>query len=36
MLFIKDLFEKKPDLIFNRWYADMAKKGIAIKWSDMI
>lgn len=36
MLFIKDLFEKESDLIFNRWYADMAKKGIAIEWSDMI
>ena len=36
MLFIKDLFEKEPDLIFNRQYADMAKKGIAIEWSDMI
>ena len=25
ILFIKDIFEKEPELIFNRWYADMAK-----------
>lgn len=24
-LFVKDLFEKEAHLIFNRWYADMAK-----------
>lgn len=23
-------------LVFNRWYADMCKKGIAIDWSEMI
>jgi len=25
VLFLKDIFEKEGDLIFNRWYADMAK-----------
>lgn len=35
-LFIKDVFEKEGDLIFNRWYADMAKQGIPIEWEDMI
>lgn len=36
VLFIKDLFEKEGDLIFNRWYADMAKRGIPVEWEDMI
>lgn len=36
VLFLKDIFEKESDLIFNRWYADMAKKGIAIEWEDMM
>lgn len=36
VLFIKDIFEKEGDLIFNRWYADMAKKGIPIEWEEMI
>lgn len=36
VLFIKDVFEKEADLIFNRWYADMAKQGIPIEWEDMI
>lgn len=36
VLFIKDVFDKESDLIFNRWYADMAKKGIPIEWEDMI
>lgn len=31
VLFIKDVFEKEGDLIFNRWYADMAKLGIPIE-----
>lgn len=35
-LYVKDVFEKEPNLVFNRWYADMAKKGIAIEWEDMI
>ena len=25
VLFIKDVFDKEGNLIFNRWYADMAK-----------
>lgn len=36
VLFIKDIFDKEPNLIFNRWYADMAKQGIPIEWEDMI
>lgn len=36
LLFIKDIFDKESDLIFNRWYADTAKRGIPIEWSDMI
>ena len=36
MLFLKDIFEKESDLIFNRWYADMAKQGIPIEWENMI
>ena len=36
VLFIKDMIEKEGELIFNRWYADMAKKGIPIEWEDMI
>lgn len=36
VLFIKDIFEKEGDLIFNRWYADMAKLGIPIEWEEMV
>lgn len=36
VLFLKDIFEKESDLFFNRWYADMAKRGIPIEWDDMI
>ena len=36
VLFIKDVFDKEPNFIFNRWYADMAKQGIPIEWEDMI
>lgn len=36
VLFIKDVFEKEAQLIFNRWYADMAKLGTAIEWEEMI
>lgn len=36
MLFIKDILSKEKDLIFNRWYADMAKLGISIDWEEMI
>ena len=38
-LYIKDVVDDvdAPDgLIFNRWYADMCYKGIAIPWYDMI
>lgn len=36
LLFIKDIFEKEGDLIFNKWYADMSKKGIPIDWEEMM
>lgn len=36
ILFVKDVFEKESDLIFNRWYSDMAKRGEAIEWEEMI
>lgn len=36
VLFIRDIFEKEPDLIFNRGYADIAKLSIPIEWEDMI
>ena len=35
-LALKDIFEKEHELIFNRWYADMAKQGIPIEWDDMV
>lgn len=35
-LFIKDIFEKESDLVFNRWYADTAKQGIPVEWEDMV
>ena len=38
-LYIKDVVDDvdAPDgLLFNRWYADMCYKGIAIPWYDMI
>ena len=36
ILMVRDLFDKESDLIFNRWYADMAKQGIPIEWEDML
>lgn len=36
VLLVKDIFDKESDLIFNRWYADIAKRGIPIEWEDMI
>lgn len=36
LLIVKDLFEKEGNLIFNRWYADMAKQGIPVDWEEMI
>ena len=35
-LFIKDILDKEEDLVFNRWYADMAKLGIPIEWEDVL
>lgn len=35
--YIKDVLEDEEDgLIFNRWYADMCYKGIAIDWEEVI
>lgn len=38
-LYIKDVIDD-PDgydgMVFNRWYADMCRKGIPIDWSEMI
>lgn len=36
VLFLKDIFTKESDLVFNRWYADTVKQGIPIEWDDMI
>lgn len=36
VLFLKDMFEKEGDLIFNTWYANCAKRGIAIEWEEML
>ena len=39
VLYIKDVIDDvdAPDgLVFNRWYADMCYKGIAIEWEDML
>lgn len=36
VLFLKDMFDKENELIFNRWYADTAKLGIPIDWEEMI
>lgn len=38
-LYIKDVIDD-PDgydgVVFNRWYADMCRKGIVINWEEMI
>ena len=36
VLFMKDIMDKESNLVFNRWYADQAKQGMAIEWEDMI
>lgn len=36
VLFIKDIFDKESELVFNRWYADIAKQGIPVEWEDVI
>ena len=38
-LYVKDVIDDvdAPDgLVFNRWYADMCYKGIAIDWEEML
>ena len=36
VLFLKDIFEKEGQLVFNRWYADTFRLGIPVEWEDMI
>lgn len=36
VLFIKDVFKKKGDLVFNKRYVNMIKKGILIDQEEMI
>lgn len=36
ILFLKDIFTKEGNLVFNKWYADTAKQGIPIEWEEMI
>ena len=38
-LYIKDVIDDDDGydgLVFNRWYADMCRKGIAIDWEEML
>lgn len=38
-LYIKDVIDDDDGydgIVFNRWYADTRRKGIAIDWSDML
>lgn len=38
-MYIKDVIDDADGydgLVFNRWYADMCRKGIAIDWSEML
>lgn len=37
--YIKDTIDDEDGydgIVFNRWYADMCKKGVPIEWADMI
>lgn len=39
ILYVKDVLDDTDGydgLIWNRWYADMVRKGIPIEWSDML
>jgi hypothetical protein len=38
-LYVKDVIEDVDGydgLVFNRWYADMVRKGIPIDWEEML
>lgn len=38
-LYIKDVIDDVDGydgIVFNRWYADMCRKGMAVNWEDMI
>lgn len=37
--YVKDVLDDDDaydGIVFNRWYADMCRKGIAVSWEDMI
>lgn len=36
LLFVRDILDKEGNLVFNRWYADMAKQGVPVDWEEMI
>lgn len=38
-LYIKDVIDDEDaydGIVFNRWYADMCKKGVSIDWEEML
>lgn len=38
-LYVKDVIDDDDaydGIVFNRWYADMCRKGIAVNWEEMI
>ena len=38
-LYVKDVIDDKDGyegIVFNRWYADMCRKGVPIEWEDML
>lgn len=38
-LYVKDVIDDVDaydGMVFNRWYADMCRKGVAIEWEDML
>jgi len=39
LMYIKDAIDDEDGydgIVFNRWYADMCKKGIPIDWEEML
>jgi hypothetical protein len=38
-LYVKDVIDDRDaydGVVFNRWYADMTRKGLPIEWEDML
>ena len=38
-LYIKDVIDDEDGydgIVFNRWYADMSKKGVPIDWAELL